>query len=266
MVTLKISFRKQFFLALALFACGIVPVFAQESLLKNDDTVLSDSESPTVGVQAGLALELGLPRNEFRENINNPGFGIGGHIAVAPHAAPIMYGVEFNYLMYGYENESVPFNNSSVGRVNVDLETTNSIVTGHFLMRLQPKTGMLRPYIDALAGFNYLSTSSSIEDDLTNHPIAQSINFQDGAFSYGGGAGVMFELTRGEIGEDEKGNQQFGSTLLDFRVRYMRGGEAEYLRKGSIKEDPNDPAKAIYDVYTSRTDMLTFQIGVAISL
>lgn len=265
MTAFRISFKSAFFLALAIFSCGIAPVFSQDSPLKNEDSLQTNSGN-NVGVQAGLAFDLGLPRNEFRENITNPGFGIGGHIAVAPHTAPIMYGLEFNYMMYGNENQSVPFNNSSAGRVNVDLQTTNSIVTGHILTRLQPKAGMLRPYIDALAGFNYLSTNSSIKDQRTNEEIAGSINFQDAAFSYGAGVGVMFELSRGEFGDDENGITHFGSTLLDFRIRYMRGGEAEYLREGSIKEDPNDASKVIYDVYKSRTDMLTFQIGIAISL
>jgi hypothetical protein len=259
------SFKNAFFLALAIFAAGIAPVFAQDEILKTGNSD-STSELPTVNVQAGLALEVGLPRNEFRENITNPGFGIGGYFAVAPHEAPIAYGLEFNYLMYGHETKSVPFNGSSVGRVNVDLQTTNSIASGHLFLRLQPQKGMLRPYLDMLGGFNYLSTNSTIEDERTQEDIAGSINFQDAAFSYGAGAGVMFELSRGEFGEDEKGVKHFGSTLLDFRVRYMRGGEAEYLREGSIKEDPNDASKVIYDVHKSRTDLLRFQIGVAISL
>lgn len=262
---LTISLKISTLLAITLFSFSITPVFSQNEIFKNDDSVQTASQNE-VGFQAGIALELGLPHKEFHKNITNPGYGIGLHFAVAPHAAPIMYGVEANYMMYGYENQSIPFNGSSAGRVNVDLQTTNGIFSGHFFTRLQPKSGIFRPYVDALVGFNYFNTQSSIQNEITNEDIVSSINFDDAAFSYGGGLGVMFEISRGELFKSEKKAGQFGSTLLDFRVRYMRGEEADYLRKGSIQEDPTDASKVTYDVFKSRTDMLTFHVGVAVSL
>ncbi|MES2765873.1 MAG: hypothetical protein V4642_08400 [Bacteroidota bacterium] len=263
----KTTFKNAALLAAFLFFCTVVISMAQtsEPTVTNDDPIVTDFGARQ-GLQAGLGLILGLPRNEFRDNVTNPGFGIGGHIGYAPNKMPLMFGVEFDYMAYGMETTKVPFNESTTGRVNVDLQTTNSIVSGHLFSRLQPATGLLRPYVDALVGFNYLNTSSSVNDEYSDQSIASSINFQDGAFSYGAGAGVMFKILDGNLGEDQMGETHFGTTLLDFRVRYMKGGEAEYLKRGSIKEDPNDKTKVTYDVYKSRTDMLTFRLGVAISL
>jgi hypothetical protein len=42
-------------------------------------------------------------------------------------------------------------------------------------------------------------------------------------------------------------------------VRYLRGGRAEYLRKGSIREVNGS---VVYDVFSSRTDVLAVQAGV----
>jgi len=42
----------------------------------------------------------------------------------------------------------------------------------------------------------------------------------------------------------------------------LSGSEADYLRKGSIIREGGD---VIYDVKSSRTDLMLYQIGVAVS-
>jgi len=44
-------------------------------------------------------------------------------------------------------------------------------------------------------------------------------------------------------------------------MRYIIGGEAEYLKKGSIRRENS---KVSYDIIKSKTDLLTAQIGVAL--
>ena len=69
--------------------------------------------------------------------------------------------------------------------------------------------------------------------------------------SYGGGAGLLILLTK-DLG-DVKG------LYLDLKVRYIYGGEAEYLKEGSITIQNG---RAYYDVIKSKTDLMTFHIGV----
>jgi len=47
---------------------------------------------------------------------------------------------------------------------------------------------------------------------------------------------------------------------VDFGIRSMKGGEAEYLKEGSITEDAN--GNFVYDVQRSTTDLLTWHLGV----
>ncbi|HKE03376.1 MAG TPA: hypothetical protein VKE91_04920 [Blastocatellia bacterium] len=46
---------------------------------------------------------------------------------------------------------------------------------------------------------------------------------------------------------------------MDANVRYLRGSQAEYLKKGSIRQENG---LAVFDVLSSRTDVIAVQIGV----
>jgi hypothetical protein len=49
---------------------------------------------------------------------------------------------------------------------------------------------------------------------------------------------------------------------LDIGIRYLRGGEAEYMKKGSIHREIDG---VTYDVYRSRTDLVKAYIGINFS-
>lgn len=49
--------------------------------------------------------------------------------------------------------------------------------------------------------------------------------------------------------------------LIDLRLRYLMGTEADYLKKGAIER--NDDGSIIYNIHTSRTDFLMPFIGVS---
>ena len=125
-------------------------------------------------------------------------------------------------------------------------------------LRLQPPSGAFRPYADALVGVNYLFTESRIEDvDFDDdRDIASSTNFDDAAFSYGLGGGVMAQVYRGHA----SGTGRSYAVFVDARLRYLFGGEADYLREGAIEADRN--GNPIYHVTRSSTDLLLPQLGV----
>ena len=203
--------------------------------------------------QAGINFLLGQPKGEFKENVEDLGFGIGGMFAFRPGKSPVMIGVDVEYMLYGSATRQAPFSHT-IPDVTVEVETRNNILLTHAMLRLQGNSGVFRPYLDGLIGMHYFFTETTVrdEDDFVE-PIASTTNQQDIAFSYGAGSGVMFL-----VHQEERGSK-LTEVLIDFRVRYSFGGEATYLKKGSITRENGT---AIIDPLRSRTDLLTYQFGL----
>ena len=164
------------------------------------------------------------------------------------------------FAQYGSETSGHPL----AGNVDVDVTTSNNIFFMHLFGRIEQDFGFLVPYAEGLVGFSYLSTESEIEDvaDTDGDPVSDT-HFEDWTSNNGLGGGVKIELTEFENEDDS----YFGSTrlYLDLKVRYMFGGEAEYLREGDItRPDPFGPL--VFTPSNSETDFITYQIGVVFHL
>lgn len=205
--------------------------------------------------QGGLSFIAGFPQGEFKDNVDQNGFGIGGEFLYSPSTSPLGIGVSFGYMVYGEESRREPFS-TTIPDVEVEVKTTNNIVVGHLILRAQVKQGPIRPYLDGLVGFNYLFTETKIEDVDDDEEIASSTNLDDGVFSYGAGGGVMLRLYSGKT---KKG--KIWSILIDFGARYILGGEAEYLKEGSIRRVDGEVE---FGKIKSKTDLLTTQLGVRV--
>jgi hypothetical protein len=203
--------------------------------------------------QASVDLTLGVPTGEFGDNIDHPGFGLdlSGGIGLGP--APIQIGLAGTFLIYGIESRSEPFS-TTIPDVRVDVETTNSIVMGHLYLRIQPTEGVVQPYAEGLFGFKYLFTSTSIKNRGSGEEVASSTNFDDIAASYGFGGGLDFRVYNG-VRED--GGRKV--VLVHLGARYLLGGNAEYLKRGSIRRENGE---VTYGVSRSRTDLIQPQLGV----
>ncbi|MEM6783112.1 MAG: outer membrane beta-barrel protein [Bacteroidota bacterium] len=211
--------------------------------------------APTTATAQGLVgggLILGIPQGEFGDATDNVGFGASGMALYQFPLTPIAIGVEGTFMIYGRERFNVPLGAGPLGNVRVDVVTDNNIAQGHLVLRLLPPTpGPITPYADALLGFSYFWTQSRVEDDGfdDDEPIFDSVNFDDFAFSYGFSAGVGIRLHQSLT----------GSLLLDLRVRYLLGSEAEYLQDDDFNPDGSIDFS---EVDRSRTDLLIPQIGV----
>ena len=207
--------------------------------------------------QANINFVVGVPQNAFRENVDNNGYGVEGHFAYNLPNTPFLVGASLSYLIYGSETwqerliQSVP--------VWVDVTTTNSIVMGHLMLRVQPPDGAFRPYLDGLVGFHLLTTDTKIDNERGGYDddIASSNNSNDFTSSYGGGGGIMFRVYQTE-GTEATQNRSL-SVYVDLGFRYLKGGKAQYLKEGSIKNENND---FIYDFNRSTTDIVTWHLGV----
>jgi hypothetical protein len=205
--------------------------------------------------QGGLGFIVGAPQGEFKNNLDATGYGITGHIGYSPKTQPLMIGIELGYMNYGSETRTEPFS-TTIPDVFVNVSTTNNLVLTHLFLRAQPTKGTIRPYLEGLVGVSYFFTETKIENK--NHggeEIASNTNQDDATFSGGGGVGAMVKVY-GKVTE-----KQTLEVLLDFRTRYLLGGEAEYLKKGSIRREVG---RVVYDINKSKTNLLTFQFGVAI--
>lgn len=206
-----------------------------------------------------LNLMMGLPQGEFDQRVDQLGFGLAAFGGLSVAQSPLIIGVELAGLIYGHEQRSEPFS-TTIPDVVVDVETSNNMVMGHLVLRLQPQTGRLRPYGDVLFGGKYLFTQTQIENarGYDEEPIAASTNFDDTALSYGLGTGVDVHLYGGPMGE---GDDRIDHVDISFSagVRYLFGSEADYLKKGSIRRSGG---RVAYDVERSRTDMLMPQFGI----
>ncbi|MBI4553757.1 MAG: hypothetical protein HY710_15940 [Candidatus Latescibacteria bacterium] len=220
---------------------------------------VSSQESP---VEGGGNILFAFPRKAFKKIAGVAMPGLSGYIGVRPPRSPTMVGVEVGYMGYGLEDREEPFG-PTIPDVRVDVSTQNSIVSMHLLSRLQPQRGRVRPYLEGLVGFNYFFTYTSVsrqnsaldEDDA----IAGTINYDDVAFSYGWGGGLLLQVYDGTKKKGFTPAKDVRRALIDFRVRSLYGTEANYLKEGGIRRHVGH---VTYDVNRSRTDMVVGSIGV----
>ena len=206
----------------------------------------------------GANFMVGVPQGAFRQNIEKPGFGVDMFGVYHLKRLPFGIGADFGFITYGTSRRNEPFN-PNIPEVTVRVSTSNNITFGHLMARIQPSHGTIQPYVDGLVGVSYLFTQSRVTDDQELNEIASSTNFEDVAFSGGIAAGTKIRLT--EIIDQETGRKT--RLYLDLRVRYIRGGEAEYLKEGSITVENG---QMLFESNYSRTDLMTFNLGFTLSM
>ena len=209
----------------------------------------------------GINFMLGYPQAEFKENVDRLGVGLTGQFLYTPdNNFPVSLGLNVGYLNYGSESDRERFS-SKFTSVMLDVSRTNNLANLHLLAHIGPTKGLFRPYFEGLLGGSYIFTKTEISNDNNysgeDDIISTNYDLNDFAWSYGGGGGVSFYLTRLE---NDK-NSQLGivDLFLDFKVLYLYGTNARYMKEGSMKIVNGT---TLYDIYESKTDILTFQVGV----
>ncbi|HEX2984563.1 MAG TPA: hypothetical protein VHO28_13550 [Ignavibacteriales bacterium] len=210
------------------------------------------------GQGGGLNFTLGFPQGEFKDNVDRLGFGgsIHGVLWEPNSRMPFTVGLNFGFLNYGSESRNTPLSNP-IPDVTVDVDRTNNLVNFHLLFQVSPFDGPVRPYVETLFGGAYIFTETSVNSEISNEEVVSSTNFDDWAWNYGGGAGMMIKLYSGKkMGE-------ISSLWLDLKCRYIFGTEAEYLKEGSVDIDRTN-GTVYYYPSKSKTDLLTLNLGVVI--
>jgi hypothetical protein len=107
---------------------------------------------------------VGQPQDEFQENVEDLGFGLGGMFAYRPGSGPLMIGADMEFAIYGSETRQEPFS-LTIPDVTVEVKTSNNILLLHALARVQANRGIYRPYLDGLIGMHYFFTQTEVRDE-----------------------------------------------------------------------------------------------------
>lgn len=212
---------------------------------------------------ASLNLNVGLPTGEFADNLDDPGVGGSLFLGTQVGASPVVLGVDLGFLIYGRSKSTVPF--STTVPIRVDLVTTNSIFQPHAVLRLQPMSGAVRPYIEGVGGFKYLFTETKVRDEDRrddDRDIASETNFDDFAWSGGGGAGIDFVVYQPSRGV--QGKMPMRSVALHLGAQYLFGQEAEYVAEGPIDDQNGNNVidRSELDIRRSTTNLVLIKVGV----
>lgn len=208
------------------------------------DAQAGPRRSPVFG---GVSLVYGRPTGEFATYVDQ-GFGLDGFARYKVDRRGIFsLGVEGGWMQYGRETIRAPLS-STVGRIMVDVTTSNNIVFLGAGPQLTAPSGPVRPYVAGSVGFSYFFTESSVSGSSSdNQSFAETNNFDDFIFATTGGAGVYVPLgSRREAG-------------LDIGVRYHNGGRGQYLREDSIRDRPGQTP--LITPIESQTRLYSWRVG-----
>lgn len=239
-------------LVLTIVALGL-PVTASAQVFRvggrDNDQQVGPRHSPVLG---GASVVYGRPTGDFASYVNQ-GFGVDGFARWKVDRRGIFsLGAEGGWMQYGRETMRVPLS-STVGRINVDVTTSNNIVFLGAGPQLTVPSGPVRPYVSGSVGFSYFFTESSVSgSNSDDYSFAETKNFDDFIFATTGGAGVYIPFgARREMG-------------LDIGVRYHNSGRGQYLREGSIHDRPGQTPLIV--PIESRTQLYSWRIGFVAGL
>lgn len=196
---------------------------------------------------------LGLPQGEFKDNVDKLGYGlqVQGTLSTPGVFTPFTIGASVGYMIYGSESRKAPLS-TTIPDLTVDVDRSYNLANFHLLALVSPLPGPIKPYVEGLVGGSYIFTTTNVKGENNNEDFASSTNFDDFAFSYGFGGGVLINIVPGlGVGPD---------IYLDLKARYLLGSESEYLTEGSVEINNGS---VVYYPKKSSTDLLSIHVGVA---
>ena len=154
---------------------------------------------------------------------------------------------------YGNESKRVPLSPTVGGRIQVRVSTNNYIVPMSIGPQLTWPTGSVRPYVNAGLGGQAFYTESHIDGADDDDDFAHTTNQSDFTSTWSAGGGVYIPVY-----------EKRTKVMLDLGVQYYNGGEAQYLRPGSITDLPN--LQIQITPLQSTTHVLLARVGVRVGL
>lgn len=199
----------------------------------------------------GLGFVVAQPVGEFDRYVDQ---GYGGQLNARFRLDPegwLNLRTDVGFVIYG--RETLHFCSPFGCRVDLDLTTTNSIVFAGIGPEIVVPGEWARPYFFGTFGLGYFSTASSLGGSDSGVDYARTVNFDDAVFQSRVGGGIELRLRDGPK-----------PIYLDFGAQYHANGQAEYLREGDIRDNPDGSIT----LFPRRSDanLMTFRLGVTFGL
>lgn len=200
----------------------------------------------------GGGLLIAQPLGQLAQNVD-VGIGFGGGIShQLDRRGIISWRGDVDYLVYGRERKRIPFN-QNVGRVQLDLTTTNNILAFSTGPELAVQSGPVRPYAGASGGFSYFFTQSSLNGTSDQSPFAQTENYHNAKLSYGFNGGVLIPLAVKSV-----------PLSIDLGAHFFNNGRVRYLTPGDVVDDGN--GGVIITPRETQGNLILYRIGVRVGL
>lgn len=216
-------------------------------------------ERPRVLIQKPSRFTLGggflmsQPKGDLANNIDN---GFGGDfygLFRVNRDGVLSLRADLGGAQYG--SETLPAPSVFGGRVGFEVETSNSILWATIGPQVMVPVGPVRPYGNVAVGVMHFTTSSSVRGtgDYQGETFASTENQSDNTRTWIFGGGLYIPLSG-----------SFSLMSIDIGGRYFTGGEATYLRKGAIRDNP-DGTITMFPSH-SKTDQVAWHIGVSYTI
>ncbi|MDX1623551.1 MAG: hypothetical protein R3199_06190 [Gemmatimonadota bacterium] len=187
--------------------------------------------------EASAALVISVPLDEFDDNTDT-GFGFQASYVRALHPSrAIAIGATGSFLNYGSAERRVALS-PTIPDIRADVETNNNMGFLQGLIRLKAPLDVVQPYVQGTAGLGFFATTTTLEDIVTDEAVISDTNQSDVTYVWGGGGGMQIHVyTSEQTAEMETAGREPMRVYLDVGAHYLEGGEAEYLREGSLVTD-----------------------------
>lgn len=214
-------------------------------------------------IVASMDFQTGFPTGNFRDTMKRTGVGVGVMGGYRFKDSPLLLGLDLGFMNFGTDRRVEPLS-STIPDIKVQVENSYNLMHGNIVARVTVPNpdARIRPYAEGLFGFNHLFTETLLRERGTigsDGEILRDTNFRDTALNYGLGAGVHVYLFKPR-GRNSSEEIPIRSVYLNIMGRYLNGGRAEYLKKGSIHRENGE---VYYDVQRSQTNLTYLKLGLA---
>ncbi len=228
----------------AVFVLSTAFVFALTTSLQSQ-VIMNPAAGPS-RFSVGGNVAMSQPKGEFASNVGRGyGFDLNGRFKI-DYRGYLSIRADAGGVQYGREHKDASFLGIT-GRINLDLETTNSIAWGAIGPQIMIPDGLFRPYANAAIAYTSFSTTSTLSDPYGQFEPISNQNAHDGSYAWIFGSGL--EIPFGTSG------------AFNFGGRYYYGGRATYLTKGDITDNPD--GTITLHPRNSKTDLVLWQLGMS---
>jgi opacity protein-like surface antigen len=164
-----------------------------------------------------------------------------------PGGGPIGVRFQTGGLIYGSRDIPIAVPGTG-GLITEDLSTDNWLLNVGIGPQVMARSGSVRPYAYALAGFGYFATETSFGNGYDYYGDYSTTNYDDWTFAWSAGAGLLIPVSR--------------SLAIDLSVQYVGNGTVRYLAEGDLQPSAGGAPPLIFPRQTE-ANLLTITVGVS---